>query len=105
MLPKLSYNLFFERTTEEAIKELAKDVRRTLRGTLRSVDSAPPDEFLTHADSFLKGWDSVDEVRPTASVLRYCLPDEHTDTSDPVLYHRGRRLLGRAIRERWFRSQ
>lgn len=65
MLPKLSYNLFFEHRTADAVKELNTDVRRSLRGTLRTVDSAPPDEFLRQTDSFLRGWDSVTEVRHT----------------------------------------
>ncbi|PSR88468.1 hypothetical protein PHLCEN_2v5148 [Hermanssonia centrifuga] len=60
MLPKLSYNLFFERMTQEAVEELSKDVRRTLRATLRSVDSPPPDEFLQQTDSFLRGWEGTE---------------------------------------------
>ena len=66
MLPKLSYNIFFEKHTDEAIKELGADVRRTLRGTLRTMDSPTPDAFLRQKDSFLRGWDGVDEVRPWA---------------------------------------
>ncbi|THH02215.1 hypothetical protein EW026_g620 [Hermanssonia centrifuga] len=60
MLPKLSYNLFFERMTQEAVKELSQDVRRTLRATLRSVDSPPPDEFLQQTESFLRGWEGTE---------------------------------------------
>lgn len=63
VLPKLSYNLYFERQTEKAIAELNTDIRRTLRGTLRSVDSPPPDSFLQQTDSFLRGWDGI-EVSP-----------------------------------------
>ena len=69
MLPKLSYNLYFEHNTGEAIKELNKDPRRTLRGTLRSVDSPPPDKFLQQTDSFLHGWANVD---PVSTMINLC---------------------------------
>ncbi|KAI0092874.1 alpha/beta-hydrolase [Irpex rosettiformis] len=62
MLPKLAYNVFFQHNTTNAIQELNRDVRRTLRGTLRTVDSPPPDEFLKQTDSFLRGWDAVEEI-------------------------------------------
>lgn len=62
MLPKLSYNLYFEHHTNDAIQELNTDVRRTLRGTLRTVASPPPNEFLQQTDSFLKGWSGVETV-------------------------------------------
>ena len=62
MLPKLSYNVFFQNHTDDAIKELSADTRRTLRATLRTVDSPPPDAFLQQKDSFLRGWDDVQEV-------------------------------------------
>lgn len=64
MLPKLSYNLYFEHKTEDAVKELNTDIRRTLRGTLRSVDSPPPNKFLQQTDSYLHGWASVDTIPP-----------------------------------------
>lgn len=68
MLPKLSYNLFFERMTQEAVKELSQDVRRTLRATLRSVDSPPPDEFLQQTESFLRGWEGTEVSAQTSSI-------------------------------------
>ena len=67
MLPKLSYNLYFEHSTDAAIKELDTDPRRTLRGTLRTVDSPPPKKFLEQTDSFLRGWDGVDSVSGPAN--------------------------------------
>lgn len=61
-LPKLGYQLFFNQDTPGAIAELNKDVRRTIRGTLRTVASPPPDEFLKSHLSFLDGWKDVAEV-------------------------------------------
>jgi soluble epoxide hydrolase/lipid-phosphate phosphatase len=61
-LPKLSYQLFFNKNTPEAIAELDKDVRRTIRATLRTVASPPPDEFLKSRSTFVGGWDNVAEV-------------------------------------------
>ncbi|KAJ7983035.1 Alpha/Beta hydrolase protein [Mycena polygramma] len=63
-LPKLSYQLFFNHQTPEAIAELDKDIRRTIRGTLRTVASPPPDEFLKSRVSFLAGWNDVAEIPP-----------------------------------------
>ncbi|KAF7354667.1 Bifunctional epoxide hydrolase 2 [Mycena sanguinolenta] len=63
-LPKLSYQLFFNQNTQEAIAELDKDVRRTVRATLRSVTSPPPDDFLRSKESFLGGWADVTEIPP-----------------------------------------
>ena len=59
-LPKLAYNVYFERSTQEAIQEMNANIRRTLRGTLRSVASPPPDLFLQQTDSFLHGWGGID---------------------------------------------
>ncbi|KAF8173808.1 Alpha/Beta hydrolase protein [Mycena galopus ATCC 62051] len=61
-LPKLSYQLFFTQNTPGAIAELDKDLRRTIRGTLRTVASPPPDEFLKSQTSFLIGWKDVAEI-------------------------------------------
>ncbi|KAF7799971.1 hypothetical protein EIP86_011214 [Pleurotus ostreatoroseus] len=58
-MPKLSYNVYFERMTNQAIHELNTDIRRTLRATLRSMASPPPDAFLQQTDSFLQGWDDM----------------------------------------------
>jgi len=62
--PRLAYQLFFDRQTSVAVDELDHDVRRTLRGTLRDVASPPPENFLTSQDSYMRGWDSVDEIPP-----------------------------------------
>ncbi|KIK82094.1 hypothetical protein PAXRUDRAFT_67755, partial [Paxillus rubicundulus Ve08.2h10] len=56
-MPTLSYQVFFEKNTSEAVVELNRDIRRTLRGTLRSVDSPPPPEFLKSRDTFMGAWE------------------------------------------------
>lgn len=71
-LPKVAYTVFIEKMTDEAAAELGRDVRRTLRATLRTVDSAPPDSFLLHQDSFLRGWIDVDDIPP----IPFLTPDE-----------------------------
>lgn len=63
LFPTLTYQLFFDRKTDEAIAELDKDVRRSLRATLRTTESPPPGSFLQSSDSYLGAWDSVKEVR------------------------------------------
>lgn len=62
IVPTLSYQLFFDHSTSDAVEELDHDVRRTLRATLRSVASPPPKGFLTSRTSYLSAWDGVDEV-------------------------------------------
>ncbi|KAF9449488.1 alpha/beta-hydrolase [Macrolepiota fuliginosa MF-IS2] len=64
VFPKLAYQAFFDRNTEEATKELDRDIRRTLRATLRTDASPPPDAFLTSGTSFLDAWKEVDEIPP-----------------------------------------
>ncbi|KAJ7174449.1 alpha/beta-hydrolase [Mycena filopes] len=71
-LPKLSYQLFFNRDTPDAIAHLDKDVRRTIRATLRTVDSPPPDDFLRSPTSFLGAWDDVAEI----PAVPFFTPDE-----------------------------
>jgi len=61
-LPRLMYQLFFDRQTPEAVAELNRDIRRTLRGTMRDVASPPPESFLTSSETFIGAWDHVDEV-------------------------------------------
>lgn len=61
-LPRLAYQLYFQDKTDAAVKELDKDVRRTLRAVYRSVDSPPPEKFLTSTDYFLE--DYGDEIEP-----------------------------------------
>ncbi|KDQ15549.1 hypothetical protein BOTBODRAFT_65259 [Botryobasidium botryosum FD-172 SS1] len=60
VLKKLTYQIFFEKRTPDAIKELDTDIRRTLRATLRTVDSPPPDAYLTSPGDFLGAYDGVD---------------------------------------------
>ncbi|KAJ3550596.1 hypothetical protein NMY22_g365 [Coprinellus aureogranulatus] len=62
-LPKMTYQLFFDLKTEEAIAELDADIRRTMRGTLRTIDSPPPESFLTSNSTFLGAWNGI-EVPP-----------------------------------------
>jgi soluble epoxide hydrolase/lipid-phosphate phosphatase len=68
-LPRLAYQLFFDRQTSAAADELERDVRRTLRGTLRDVASPPPESFLTSVDTFVGAWDNVEEVRFSAHLF------------------------------------
>ncbi|KAJ7031156.1 alpha/beta-hydrolase [Mycena alexandri] len=72
VLPKLNYQLFFNKNTPEAIAHLDKDVRRTIRATFRTVASPPPDEFLKSPTSFLGAWDDVVEIPP----VPFFTPDE-----------------------------
>ncbi|KAJ7618461.1 Alpha/Beta hydrolase protein [Roridomyces roridus] len=62
--PKLNYQLFFDKKTDEAVAELNKDVRRSVRSTLRSNASPPPDAFLQSRTSFLDAWADVAEIPP-----------------------------------------
>ncbi|KAF5322653.1 hypothetical protein D9619_001283 [Psilocybe cf. subviscida] len=64
LFPALTYQLFFDRKTKEAVRELDTDIRRTTRATLRTVASPPPSHFLKNADSFLAAWDDVKEIDP-----------------------------------------
>ena len=62
LFPALTYQLFFDRKTKEAVHELDADIRRTVRATLRTVASPPPGHFLKSADSFLAAWKDVEEA-------------------------------------------
>lgn len=62
--PKLAYQIFFDEHTARATQELDYDKRRTLRGTLRDIGSPPPWEFLTSRETFMGGWEGVDEIPP-----------------------------------------
>lgn len=64
VMPKLAYQVFFERNTSDAVSELDMDIRRTLRATLRSVESPPPDHFLTRDDTFIGTWNEIQEIPP-----------------------------------------
>ncbi|KAJ7721334.1 Alpha/Beta hydrolase protein [Mycena maculata] len=63
VLPKLSYQIFLDKTVQ-AIAELDPDMRRTIRATLRTVASPPPDDFLASQTSYLAAWDNVTEIPP-----------------------------------------
>jgi len=64
VIPKLTYQLFFDEKTAEASAELDRDVRRTVRATLRTKASPPPNEYLTSPHSFLDAWSHVEEIPP-----------------------------------------
>ncbi|KAJ7735113.1 alpha/beta-hydrolase [Mycena maculata] len=72
VLPKLSYQVFFNKQTAEAVAHLDEDRRRTIRATLRTVASPPPDDFLKSRTSFLAGWADVTEIPP----VPFFTPDE-----------------------------
>jgi soluble epoxide hydrolase / lipid-phosphate phosphatase len=61
-LPKLSYQLFFDENTHDAVKELDTDILRTIRSALRTKDSPTPDEFLKSTETFLGGWGDVEDI-------------------------------------------
>ncbi|KAJ7083118.1 Alpha/Beta hydrolase protein [Mycena belliarum] len=63
-LPKLTYQLFFDQNTSQAVAELDKDMRRSIRATLRTVASPPPTDFLTSSTSYLEAWEDVAEIPP-----------------------------------------
>ncbi|KAG1840929.1 Alpha/Beta hydrolase protein [Suillus subalutaceus] len=62
VMPKLAYQVFFENHTTEAVAELNKDIRRSLRATLRTVNSAPPDSFLTSTSNYLSAYDNIPPI-------------------------------------------
>jgi soluble epoxide hydrolase/lipid-phosphate phosphatase len=62
VMPKLAYQVFFENHTTEAVAELNKDIKRSLCATLRTVNSTPPDSFLTSTSTYLGAYDNVTEV-------------------------------------------
>jgi hypothetical protein len=64
-LPKLTYNLYFQRNTDEAIAELDQDIRRSLRSMLRNVASPPPETYLTSRTSFLEAYQHMDTIPPS----------------------------------------
>ena len=91
LFPTLTYQLFFDRKTDEAIAELDKDVRRSLRATLRTADSPPPESFLQSGDSFLAAWDSVKEVRGVLKSTKILIASKFR--SSPFLSSRLRKRI------------
>jgi len=65
-LPSLSYQIYFEKDTENAVAELNKDIRRTIRSVYRTIESPPPEEFLKSSKDFLTAYE--DEI-PHSSCL------------------------------------
>ncbi len=66
--PKLTYQLYFDKKTAEAVKELDADIRRSLRSTLRSKSSVSPPTFLTSENDFLGAYKDVVEVNSVSGV-------------------------------------
>ncbi|KAF9027539.1 alpha/beta-hydrolase [Hymenopellis radicata] len=64
LFPKLTYQLYFDKKTAEAVEELDADIRRSLRSTLRSKSSVSPPEFLTSQNDFLGAYKDVKEIPP-----------------------------------------
>ncbi|KAF8515770.1 Alpha/Beta hydrolase protein [Hysterangium stoloniferum] len=64
LFPGLTYNIFFEKRTNEAAAELDTSIRRSLRAALRSASSPPPPAFLTSSTSFLDAWSDFEEIPP-----------------------------------------
>jgi soluble epoxide hydrolase/lipid-phosphate phosphatase len=62
VIPKLAYQTYFDRQTQDAANELNRDIRRTLRATMRTISSPPPDDFLKSETSYLEGWKAFVEV-------------------------------------------
>lgn len=65
-LPRLAYQLYFQKKTSEAVAELDKDIRRTMRATYRSADLPPPSDFLTSTDDFLGAYSNYGMIEPIA---------------------------------------
>ena len=84
VLPKLTYQLYFDHKLDVAIAELDRDIRRTIRATLRTVDSPPPDEYLKNPDSFLDAWGHVKEVCSYSVLLLASKVQTHITQIPPV---------------------
>ncbi|KAG2114981.1 hypothetical protein BD769DRAFT_1488446 [Suillus cothurnatus] len=74
VMPKLAYQVFFENHTTEAVAELNKEYRGRLRATLRTVNSTPPDSFLTSTSTYLSAYDNVTKILP----IPFFAPSEET---------------------------
>jgi len=57
-LPRLAYQVFFEKETVSAIAELNKDIKRSLRSVFRTIESPTPEKFLTSTSTFLGAYDN-----------------------------------------------
>ncbi len=60
--PKLTYQIYFEKSTQTAVAELNKDIRRSLRAVFRSKSSPPPDSFLASTTTFLGAYSDYEEI-------------------------------------------
>ena len=72
VLPRLTYQVYFEKRTADAVKELDSDIRRTLRATLRTVASPPPEAYLKSHTDFLSAYDDI-HVSSRALYLFYSI--------------------------------
>jgi len=64
ILPKLSYQIYFEKNTTAAIAELNNDIRRSIRAVHRTIASPPPEDFLKSTTDFLGAWSEFKEIPP-----------------------------------------
>jgi hypothetical protein len=94
--PALSYQVFFEENTADAIIELDNNITRTIRATLRTVDSPPPATFLKSTSSFLSGWNDVATVRDGYAIVCQ-ITQGLADTACSVFHCRGGKLYRRTI--------
>lgn len=58
------WQVYFGSLTVTAITELNASIRRSLRSVFRTVESPPPEEFLTSPNDFLGAWRNVTEISP-----------------------------------------
>ncbi|KZS93335.1 alpha/beta-hydrolase [Sistotremastrum niveocremeum HHB9708] len=65
-LKTLTYQVYFQKRTAEAVAELNRDIRRSLRSTYRSIDSPRPKAALMSDTSFLDAWKEYDIIPPSS---------------------------------------
>lgn len=69
--PKLAYQLYFDKKTDQAVVELEQNIRRSLRSVYRSIESPTPDSFLASKDDFLGAYGSKE-----IPLVEYLTPSE-----------------------------
>ncbi|KAF9653905.1 alpha/beta-hydrolase [Thelephora ganbajun] len=61
--PRLTYQVYFRDTIDNAAAELEADVRRTIRIVYKHSNTTAPDTFLTSSTSFLTPYDGIELSR------------------------------------------
>lgn len=56
IVPQLGYQVYFSNFTNDAVKELLKDVRRSLRSTYKTGKDPLPDTYLLSQTDYLGCW-------------------------------------------------